>query len=273
MTAVHEVAQSGFGTGTNELYDRIRPSYQPFSLDYIRESVKESGTLNIVEIGAGTGIFTRAILEDPKWTPRIRELKAIEPSEGMRSVFEQKVKDDRISIAEGYFDATGVESGWADLIVIAQAYHWCPDYEKASAEFARILKPDGTLALIWNLEDTDGAKWVAQIREIIEKHEHGAPQFHHGHWRQTFDTVSYQKYFQPHEQKSWNYHTQGTRESVIDREFSKSYIAVLPQDKKATIQDPARKVVDDGAEKVWINESEGIFEYPYKADVLIAYKK
>ena len=71
-------------------------------------------------IGAGTGIFTRAILADTKWNERIRELKAIEPSEGMRSVFEQKVKDARISIAEGYFDATGVEDGWADLIVIAQ---------------------------------------------------------------------------------------------------------------------------------------------------------
>ncbi len=60
-------------------------------------------------IGAGTGIFTRAVLADPKCNERIRELKAIEPSEGMRSVFGQKMKDARISIAEGYFDATGVE--------------------------------------------------------------------------------------------------------------------------------------------------------------------
>lgn len=41
----------------------------------------------------------------------------------MRSIFEQKVKDDRITIAEGYFDATGVEDGWADLVVIAQVIH------------------------------------------------------------------------------------------------------------------------------------------------------
>lgn len=61
------------------------------------------------------------MLADPKWNLRIRELRAIEPSAGMRSVFEKKVKDDRISITEGYFDATGIEHGWADLIVIAQA--------------------------------------------------------------------------------------------------------------------------------------------------------
>ena len=38
------------------------------------------------------------------------------------------------------------EHGW-------QAFHWCPDYEKAAQEFARVLKPQGTLAFIWNLED------------------------------------------------------------------------------------------------------------------------
>lgn len=38
----------------------------------------------------------------------------------MREVFSKTVKDDRISISEGYFDATGVEDGWADLVVIAQ---------------------------------------------------------------------------------------------------------------------------------------------------------
>ncbi len=85
--------------------------------------------------------------------------------------------------------------------------------------------------------------------------------------------MSYQKYFQPHEQKTWSYHIQGTREGAVDRASSKSYIAVLPQDEKAAVQDAIRKIVDDGAEKVWINKSEGIFEYPYKVDVVIAHKK
>lgn len=34
-----------------------------------------------------------------------------------------------------------------------QAFHWCPDHEAAAKEFARILKPDGVVAFIWNLED------------------------------------------------------------------------------------------------------------------------
>ncbi|KAF8964667.1 S-adenosyl-L-methionine-dependent methyltransferase [Flammula alnicola] len=273
MSTVHKVAQSGFGTGTNDLYDRARPSYQRFTLDFVRESVKASGPLNIVEIGSGTGIFTRALLSDPKWNSLIRQLKAVEPSEGMREVFSRTVKDDRISLSEGYFDATGVEDGWADLVVIAQAFHWCPDYDKASAEFARILKPNGTVALVWNLEDKDGAKWVGRVRDLIEINEQGTPQFRHGYWRQTFDTPSYQKYFQPHEHRIWSYNLQGTKQSVVDRASSKSYIAVLPADKKAEVQNEIRRIIDQDPDKVWIDESKGIFEYPYKADVVIAHKK
>jgi phospholipid N-methyltransferase len=71
-------------------------------------------------LGSGTGIFTRALLEHPTWNKRIKWLKAVEPSEGMRETFSKTVNDDRVSLSEGYFDATGVEDGWADLVVIAQ---------------------------------------------------------------------------------------------------------------------------------------------------------
>ena len=90
----------------------------------------------------------------------------------MREVFSETVSSDRvtISINEGTFDATGIEDQWGDLVVIAQvdcmlpsiinvlrmafqAFHWCPEYDRACAEFARILKPNGMVAFIWNLED------------------------------------------------------------------------------------------------------------------------
>ena len=74
----------------------------------------------MTRIGAGTGIFTRALLADPKWNAIIEDLRAVEPSQGMRDVFARIVKDDRIVVSEGAFDATGVKDNWADLVVIAQ---------------------------------------------------------------------------------------------------------------------------------------------------------
>jgi len=91
----------------------------------------------------------------------------------MRTEFSKKIQDERVSAQEGTFGETHVPDGWADLIVIgersyhlkfsrvfpnftfpliAQAFHWCPDYDKAVAEFNRVLSPDGRVVFIWNLE-------------------------------------------------------------------------------------------------------------------------
>ena len=55
-----------------------------------------------------------------------------------------------------------------------QAFHWVGhDGRAAVEEIARVLKPGGVWALIWNLEDRD-VPWIAQIREKYEQFEQGA---------------------------------------------------------------------------------------------------
>lgn len=77
-------------------------------------------TDGVKRLGAGTGIFTRALLAHPDWSSSIKSLRAIEPSEGMREVFSKSVNDERVTVTEGTFDTTNVEDGWADLVVVAQ---------------------------------------------------------------------------------------------------------------------------------------------------------
>lgn len=71
----------------------------------------------------------------------------------MREVWSEKVTAENATVEDGTFESTEVPDGWADLIVIAQAFHWCPDYDKACAEFSRILNKGGSVVFIWNLED------------------------------------------------------------------------------------------------------------------------
>lgn len=122
-------------------------------------------------IGAGTGLFTRALLAHSDWSSSIARLRAVEPSEGMRGVWTEKNTEEKATIEDGTFESTAIPDGWADLVFVAQvsstwghalrlilslvvqAFHWCPDYDKACAEFARILKKDGAVVFIWNLED------------------------------------------------------------------------------------------------------------------------
>lgn len=75
---------------------------------------------HVRRIGAGTGIFTRALLAHPEWAGAVGALRAVEPSEGMRAQFAKTVPDARVSVHEGTFDATAAPDGWADLVVIAQ---------------------------------------------------------------------------------------------------------------------------------------------------------
>ncbi|KAF9013859.1 S-adenosyl-L-methionine-dependent methyltransferase [Cyathus striatus] len=273
MAHVHATAQKGFGAGTNDLYDRARPSYQPQALSFIRNAVKAAPPFNVVEIGAGTGIFTRALLSHSEWSDAVKQLQAFEPSEGMRTVFSNTVNDDRVKVAEGTFAHTTVESGWADLIIIAQAFHWCPDYNLASAEFSRILKPNGLVAFIWNLEDREAADWIAQLRDRIERHEGGTPQFRLGLWRQTFDTPNYKQYFEPPKEQIWEYQLEGNKSIVVDRACSKSYIAILPEDEREQVKQDVAAIIDRSDGRKWIDESKGLFEYPYKTYVVIAQKK
>ncbi|EJD02306.1 WD40 repeat-like protein [Fomitiporia mediterranea MF3/22] len=271
---VHDLAKAGFGKGTNELYDKARPSYPPEALEVIHKALGSKESINVVEIGAGTGIFTRCFLSHPSFQSSVSAIKAIEPSEGMRSVFSKTVTDPRASVAEGTFDnATGVEDGWADLIVIAQAFHWCPDHEAAIKEFARVLKPDGIVVFIWNLEDRERARWVATLRDSYETYEQNSPQYRLGLWRAVFSVPSYAANFNPHEETIVSHSIPATEQSVQDRVCSKSYIAIQPPDVQKQVRERIREIVEKGEEKVWIDKEKGVFEYPYKTAVVVLRRK
>jgi SAM-dependent methyltransferase len=191
-TTGQQTERTSINFGLTTVLTSARPSYPSEALKYIRQEVaaQVSGPINVVEyvscifchkalgqsfcrIGSGTGIFTRAFLAHPSWESTIEKLTAVEPSEGMRAVFDKFVRDERVSCQEGSFVNTGIPDHSADLVVVAQvrgslylnphvsqcrshpfqAFHWCPDYDAAAAEFSRILKPHGLVALIWNLED------------------------------------------------------------------------------------------------------------------------
>ncbi|EJD02295.1 S-adenosyl-L-methionine-dependent methyltransferase [Fomitiporia mediterranea MF3/22] len=270
---VNDLARDGYGKGKSEYYDKSRPSYKPEALEIVHKALGPRESINVVEFGAGTGIFTRALLSHPSFQSTISALKAIEPSEDMRGFFSKAVTDSRVNIAEGTFDsATGVEDGWADLIVTAQALHWCPDYEAAAREFARVLKPNGITACIWNLEDRDRARWVANLRDSFEANKN-RPSYYSGLWRTIFSTPSYDLDFYPHEETVFSYTIPATEQTVQGRICSISYMAIEPPDVQKKARETIHEIVEKDEEKVWIDKENGVFEYPYKTSVVVFRRK
>lgn len=125
-------------------YIRYRPGYPPQAIDHIvRES--DLAALSVVaDIGAGTGLSARPFLE------RGMRVVGVEPSGPMREAAREYLSGfPGFEAVDGTAAGTGLADDSVDLVVAAQAFHWFAD-ETAAAEFRRILRPGGSVALMWN---------------------------------------------------------------------------------------------------------------------------
>jgi SAM-dependent methyltransferase len=77
---------------------------------------------------------------------------AVEPIDAMRATLERVAPD--IRVLDGTAEHLGLEASSADAIAVAQAFHWFANAD-ALAEFHRVLRPAGRLALIWNRRSVD----------------------------------------------------------------------------------------------------------------------
>lgn len=136
-----------------EVYDRARPAYPRDAVDWF---IPE-GARSVVDLGAGTGKFTRSLLG------RGLAVSAVEPDVGMLGVLAKALPE--VTGLEGTAERIPLDDASVDLVTVAQAWHWV-DESLALPEVARVLRPGGRLGLIWNLRD-DRVDWVARFDEII----------------------------------------------------------------------------------------------------------
>jgi SAM-dependent methyltransferase len=147
---------SSFGPAA-ALYDQIRPSYPLPALEWALAPLG-AGTWRIGDIGAGTGIMTRLILAAG------HEVVAVEPDTQMRRRLEDTTP--AATAVDGSAESMPLPDGSLDGAVAAQAYHWF-DRDKAHAELARVIRPGGVFAAIWNDRD-DSTAWVREYSRIVE---------------------------------------------------------------------------------------------------------
>ena len=125
-------------------YIKYRPTYPNEVLDYLKEKCYLTSKSVIADVGAGTGIFTKLLLD------RGYTVYAVEPNAPMRdAAVEQLSADKNFTAVDGTAGATTLSSNSIDMIVCAQAFHWFSN-ENTRVEFKRILKDTGKTALIWN---------------------------------------------------------------------------------------------------------------------------
>lgn len=136
--AHHPTAVERF-SGFADLYDRGRPQ-PPAELADLLSQYAGAEPPRVVDLGAGTGLSTSV------WEGRAADVTAVEPSDDMRRVLEQRLDGRRTPhrVRAGTSEETGVESASADVVTAGQAMHWF-DPERALPEIARILRRGGVL--------------------------------------------------------------------------------------------------------------------------------
>jgi SAM-dependent methyltransferase len=130
-----------------EQYDAARPSYPA---EGVRWAIPPEAR-RVLDLGAGTGKLT-AVLQALGV-----ETVAVEPDDAMRA---------RIPGAAlaGTAEQIPLPDGSVDAVVAGQAFHWF-DAEQALPEMVRVLRPGGTIGLLWNMYD-DRVPWVADFCRI-----------------------------------------------------------------------------------------------------------
>jgi len=128
-----------------ENYVKYRPSYPAAMIPFFETSLGLQQGQRIVDVGSGTGLFAKPLLEQGY------AVTCIEPNDDMRRAGEQELgRYPGFTSRKHRAEQTGLRGQSVDLITVAQAFHWM-DPATTKKEFNRILKPGGHIVLAWNL--------------------------------------------------------------------------------------------------------------------------
>jgi SAM-dependent methyltransferase len=170
MRLVDDRGRAGSFGGVADEYDRARPSYPAQAVRWLLGP----DPLEVVELGAGTGKLTKVLLDEG------HRVVAIEPLEPMRSKLAAAFP--ATPALHGRAERIPLPDRCADAVIAGQAFHWF-DTLPALEEIARVLRPGGTLGLIWNFRD-DSEAWMRDLAALLG--QDGLPRG----WTREFETLS-----------------------------------------------------------------------------------
>jgi ubiquinone/menaquinone biosynthesis C-methylase UbiE len=201
----------------------------------------------VVDLAAGTGKLTRRL------APSGARVVAVEPLEEMRAVLEQNVP--AAEFVDGTAEALPLEAASADAVTVGQAFHWF-DAERAAAEIARVLRPGGALALVWNIRDL-ADPLQARINELLRPVRRSTPSEHEQPWRAV---LASSPSFGDAEQRSFLWVQRHTTGELLDRIASVSFVARLDPASREELLERVREEVAPLPQP---------FDFRYRTDVYV----
>jgi SAM-dependent methyltransferase len=206
-------------------YERGRPGYPEDAVRWLAGDEP----CDVVDVGAGTGKLTRELVALG------HRVTAVEPLAEMRAELEAAIPG--VRALAGSAEAIPVPDASADVVTSAQAFHWF-DHDQALPEIARVLRPGGRLALVWNSRD-DRDPWMARLSEIIGNETVEQ-------W-EVIPVIEEGGVFGPVETTTFSFVQVRDREALLDLVLSRSYLAKLPQAERQPVLDAVGRLYDETA--------------------------
>lgn len=143
-------------------YARYRERYEPeVLLTRLRAWCRLRPEWVVADVGAGTGMLSEVFLSNGN------RVMAVEPNRGMRAMCEDLQRQHKgLAVVDGTGEASGLADGSVEMVAVGRALHWL-DVERAMAEFRRILKPDGWVAVVAFGRTQDGREENIAFEKVL----------------------------------------------------------------------------------------------------------
>ena len=197
-------------------YVKYRPGYPHEVLTHLKDVCNLPKGAVIADIGAGTGIFTRLLLDEGY------VVKSIEPNQPMLAAAKLMLGGyENFIPIDGIAEATTLEENSVDCIVCAQAFHWFNNGH-TRVEFERILKPGGKAALIWNNRSVHGDDFLKAYDALLKSNSVDYNKVNH----QNVNDIDFKAFFKEggYQLKKFPNEQVFDEEGLIGRAFSSSYV-------------------------------------------------
>lgn len=150
-------------------YDAVRPEWPVTTLDWLLGSPAAGATLDVLDLGCGTGKGTRTL------AGMGHRVAALDPSQGMVNTLSESLRRlpdhvaARVEVRVGAAEDLPLDDASVDAVTVLQAWHWF-DERSAARECARVLRPGGTLAMGWHHRD-EAPTWAKELSAAVGRED------------------------------------------------------------------------------------------------------
>jgi SAM-dependent methyltransferase len=174
-----------------ENYAKYRPGYPAGVLEILNSKCGLTRESVIADVGSGTGLLSEVFLRNGN------TVLGIEPNELMRITAESLLQGfEHFRSLAGTAEKTTLPESSVDFVTAGQAFHWF-DAEVAKLEFARILKPDGWVVLIWNARRVGSTPFLREYEALLLRYSADYATVRHENAEEGIE-----QFFAPHPMKS-----------------------------------------------------------------------